>query len=101
MIYKNYLIVLELLLKSVKTIYALLRAQAPPLRCVSQYGSRLPLNLLNDRQPISLILMSWRLPKKVCRNRFFSTPLQINYWDYWGKFFFDLRTIYNCYQQYK
>jgi len=46
MIYKNYLIVLELLLKSVKTIYALLRAQAPPLRCVSQYGSRLPLNLL-------------------------------------------------------
>jgi len=75
--YTNYLIVLELLLKNVKIIYALLKAQTPPLRCVLQKGNRFPLNLFNDGQPISSILMSWRLPKNVCRNRFFSTPLQI------------------------
>jgi len=34
--YKNYFIVLKLLLKNVKIMYALLRAQTPPLRCVSQ-----------------------------------------------------------------
>jgi len=45
--------VLELLLKNVKIMYALLRPQTPPLRCVSQYGNRFPLNLFNDGQPIS------------------------------------------------
>jgi len=75
--YKNYIIVLKRLLKNVKIMYDLLRAPTPPLRCVSQYGIRFPLNLISDGQHISAILMSWRLPKNVCRNRFFSTPLQI------------------------
>jgi len=39
-------------------MYVLLRAQAPALRCVSQYENRLPLNLFNDGQLISLILLS-------------------------------------------
>jgi len=32
--YKNYFIVLELHLKNIKIMHALLRAQTPPLRCV-------------------------------------------------------------------
>jgi len=73
--YNNYIIVLKLLLKSVKILYSLFRAQSPPLRRVSQYGNRFPLNLFNNGQPITSILMSWRLPKN--KNRFFSTPLQL------------------------